>query len=75
MPSHFSAADSAGEATISAATPPAAASSIVANPKGTPRICGSVAAKPWFAAVAVAIALFGPGVNEPTSAKTTSAAN
>jgi hypothetical protein len=75
MPSHLSSADNAGEATTSAATPPAAASSIVEKPKGTPAMCGSVAANPWFAPVAVAIALFGPGVNDPTSAKTIRASN
>jgi hypothetical protein len=43
---------------------------MVEKPKGTPRMWGSAARKPKLAAMAVAMALFGPGVKDPTSEKT-----
>src|SRR5262245_27810417 len=46
---------------------------MVEKPTGTPRMWGTVARKPKFAAVAVAIATFGPGVNDPTSENSTKA--
>jgi hypothetical protein len=42
-------------------------------PKGTPAMCGTTARKPKLAPVAVAMVVLGPGVNEPTSEKTTKA--
>ena len=46
---------------------------MVEKPKGTPRMWGRAARKPKLAATAVAMALFGPGVKDPTSENTTKA--
>jgi len=73
MPSQRITSAATGCVSNSAATPQAAATSIDANPNGTPSMCGTAARKPKFAPVSVAMVVLGPGVNEPTNANTASA--
>jgi hypothetical protein len=63
----------AGSASRRPATPRLPSTSSVENPKGTPAMCGTTARKPKLAPVAVAMVVFGPGVNEPTIENTTKA--
>ena len=53
--------------------PAATRKSISAKPSATPKRCGRPRRMPTFAPVAASMMLFGPGVIEVTTAKTTKA--